>query len=450
MKLKHLLIPFLVLPLIACDDDDDNNIFEEFQPQSFKVQVVHASQDSPNVNVLVNGSETLSDVAYKVASGRLTLDEGTYTLQVDGITPGGEATVIGPVDVSFAPDQLYTVLAVNQTASIEPLVVSQPDFTPADGELTVQVIHAASNAPTVDVYLTAPGANISGVAPTTTLSFKDSLSATDIPAGDYQIRVTPTGESTVVFDSGTVSLPAGVLLNVAAVANTTTGDSPISLLAITDDGAAEILDVNTPADFRVFHVSADAPNVDVVVNDDFANPVVTDLAFPDFTDYLSVPAATYNAKVVPTGANSPVVIDADLALEAGASYSVLAVNDLANIEPLVLADTRRAISTEAQLRIVHGSPAAGAVDIYLVAPGTDINDVEPTLSNVPFKAETGYLSVAGGDYDVVVTATGSKTAAIGPAAVTLSNGGIYTIIARDNVGGGAPLNVILADDFVAP
>lgn len=420
MKLKHLLIPFLVLPLIACDDDDDNNIFEEFQPQSFKVQVVHASQDSPNVNVLVNGSETLSDVAYKDASGRITLDEGTYSLQVDGLTPGGDVTVIGPVDVSFSPDQLYTVLAVNQTASIEPLIVSQSDFTPADGELTVQVIHAASNAPTVDVYLTAPGADISGVAPTTTLSFKDTLSATDIPAGDYQIRVTPTG------------------------------DSPISLLAITDDGATEILDVNTPADFRVFHVSADAPNVDVVVNDDFANPVVTDLAFPDFTGYLSVPAATYNAKVVPTGANSPVVIDADLALEAGASYSVLAVNDLANIEPLVLADTRRAISTEAQLRIVHGSPAAGAVDIYLVAPGTDINNVEPALSNVPFKAETGYLSVAGGDYDVVVTATGSKTAAIGPAAITLSNGGIYTIIARDNVGGGAPLNVILADDFVAP
>ncbi|HEY9030811.1 MAG TPA: DUF4397 domain-containing protein [Kangiella sp.] len=448
MKLKHFLIPFLVLPLIACNDDDDNDPIEEMMPQSFKVQVVHASQDSPDVNVSVNGSETLSDVAYKQASSRLTLDEGTYTLQVDGITPNGDTTVIGPLDVNFSPDQLYTVLAVNQTASIEPLVISQADFTPADGELTIQVIHAASNAPTVDIYLTEPDADISGVAPTTTLSFKDSLSATDIPAGDYQIRVTPAGDSTVVFDSGTVSLTAGVLLNVAAVANTTTGDSPISLLAIADDGATEILDANTPADFRVFHVSADAPNVDVVINDDFANPVVVDLAFPDYTDYLSVPEATYNAKVVPTGANTPVVIDADLALEAGSSYSVLAVNNSANIEPLVLADTRRAISTEAQLRVVHGSPSAGNVDIYLIAPGTDINDVQPSLSDVPFKAETGYLSVAEGDYDVVVTTTGTKTATIGPAAITLSNGGIYTIIARDNPGGGAPLNVILADDFV--
>ena len=420
MRLKHLLIPLLALPLYACNDDDDTNIFDELQPQSFKVQIVHASQDSPNVNVQVNGTETLSDVAYKQASSRLTLDEGTYTLQVDGITPAGAATVIGPLDVTFAPDQLYTVLAVNQTASIEPLVINQPDFMPAAGELTVQVIHAASNAPTVDIYLTAPGADITGVAPTTTLSFKDSLSATDIPAGDYQIRVTPTGESTVVYDSGTVSLTEGAMLNIAAVTNTTTGESPISLLAIGDTGATEILDVNTPADFRVFHVSADAPNVDVVVNDDFANPVVTDLAFPDFTDYLSVPEATYNAKVVPTGTNTPVVIDADLDLVAGSSYSVLAVNNLANIEPLVLSDTRRSISTEAQLRVVHGSPSAGPVDIYLVAPGTDINDVDPTLSNVPFKAETGYLSVAGQDYDVVVTPTGTKTAAIGPAAISLS------------------------------
>ena len=45
MKLKHLLIPFLVLPLIACDDDDDNNDpIEEMMPQSFKVHgAVHLS-----------------------------------------------------------------------------------------------------------------------------------------------------------------------------------------------------------------------------------------------------------------------------------------------------------------------------------------------------------------------------------------------------------------------
>lgn len=119
----------------------------------------------------------------------------------------------------------------------------------------------------------------------------------------------------------------------------------------------------------------------------------------------------------------------------------------ASIEPLILENDTRPVSTEAKLRIVHASPTTGLVDLYLVAPSTDISSVEPNFSDIDFKAETGYLSVAEGDYDVIVTAKGSKTPAIGPATIKLSNGGVYTIMARDNNGGGTPLGVVLADDF---
>jgi len=44
--------------------------------------------------------------------------------------------------------------------------------------------------------------------------------------------------------------------------------------------------------------------------------------------------------------------------------------------------------------------------------------------------------------------TGTKTPAIGPAAISVAGGGIYTAIARDAAGGGAPLGLILIDDFV--
>lgn len=448
MSFKKLFMPVIAcFFLSACDDDND--LINPIPESKTNIQVVHASQDAPAVNVLVDGTAPITDLDFATASSRLELDADTYSVQVDGITPDGDVTVIGPVDLDLAEDQLYTVVALNETASIEPIILEQPDVEPSSGQLTLQVLHAASNAATVDVYLTAPGADINSESPTVTLAFKENLSPTDIDAGEYQIRITPTGSKDVVYDSGTVELPEGLLINVLAVANTGPGVNPVNLIATTPDGNLTLLDDSKATNLRVFHLSPDAPAVDVVVNDDFSAPLLSNVPFPVFSDFLSVPADDYNVKVVPTGATTPVVIDADLTLDAGNNYSVLAVNNLADIEPLLIVDQVRPIATEAQLRIIHASPSAGLVDLYLVAPATDLDTVEPNFSGVDFKQDTGILSVAAGDYDVVVTAQGSKTPAIGPAAVTLSAGGIYTIIARDAAGGGTPLGVVLADDFAA-
>jgi hypothetical protein len=113
----------------------------------------------------------------------------------------------------------------------------------------------------------------------------------------------------------------------------------------------------------------------------------------------------------------------------------------------VTTDDRRRLATQAKVRIIHGSPSAGSVDVYLTTPGAGIATATPILTSVPFKADTGFLSVAAGSYDVTVTPAGTKTAAIGPATITIANNGIYTAVARDKAGGGTPLGLILLDDF---
>ena len=85
----------------------------------------------------------------------------------------------------------------------------------------------------------------------------------------------------------------------------------------------------------------------------------------------------------------------------------------------------------------------------MTAPGTDINNVDPTLPAFPFKDNTGYLTLPAGDYDVTVTLPGTKTAAIGPATISIENGGVYTAIARDPLPGAAEFGLIVLSDALA-
>jgi hypothetical protein len=450
MKFSKLFTISCALFLAACSSDDNVVSEPPVEPAAtLKVQVLHGSPDAPPVNVLVGGSAVLTDVDFKVGSEQLVLDEGSYSVQVDGILPGGDATVIGPVDLDLAGDTIYTIAAVNNVGAIEPVVISQPDVAVSAGTARLFVLHGAAEAPTVDVYVTTPGADLAGSAPVGSFSFKETIGPAEVTAGEYQIRVTAAGDpSALVFDSGALTLADGDDLTITALPNVNASDpaAPISLVALTGAGAIEILDVNQSTSIQVIHASPDAPAVDIVVNGDV---LVPGLPFPVATGDVLVPGGSYNVQVTVAGNPGAIAIGpVDLDLAPAVHHTVLAVGELAAIEPLILTDDRRPVATNAKVRIVHASPGAGSVDIYVTAVGADINLEDPTLTNVAFKDNTGFLALPAGDFDVTVTGAGMKMAAIGPASISISDGGVYTAIARDPIPGDMNFGLILIDDFL--
>jgi len=408
------------------------------------VRVVHASPDAPKVNLWVDGEVAASGLDYAESTGYLSLPEGSHNFAVEGIIPAGNAVVIGPVDLTLAGNTHYDLIAVNSVASIEPLVLEDSGGLSDSTKVRVRVAHLAAAAPEVKVYVTAPGADLMGAQALGSFSFKGTLGPVEVDPGDYEIRVTLM-DDTLVYDSGSLSLTAGQDLLIGAIPNVGTGSAPISLAVVDGTTTQVVFDTAAGADLRVVHASADAPAVDVLANDG-TTPAISNLAFPEATDYLNLPAATYNFKVTQTGTLTPAVINADVPLANGHSYSLLALGDLASIEPLLLSDNPRRVATEASVRLVHGSTLAGNVDIYVVPTGTAIVNTTPAFTDVPFKAETGYVSLAAGNYDLVITPTGTTIEAI-KASLSLVDGGLYFAIARDGANLTTPLGAIGLDDL---
>ncbi len=215
--------------------------------------------------------------------------------------------------------------------------------------------------------------------------------------------------------------------------------NPISRLAATFAAASLILVAAVPvaaaddAMVRVIHASPDAPNVDVWLD---GTIVLSDVPFTAVSEYLAVPAGEHNVQVTATGSTDP-VIDADLTLEAGTSYSVAAIGPVAEISATVLTDDRAPDGDMSKLRVFHASPSAPAsVDVA-------VTDGPVLVEGLAYPEGTDYLTVDPGTYALEIRAAGEPDAALTLDA-TLESGMNYTAIAMD--GGDAGVQVIVADD----
>jgi uncharacterized protein DUF4397 len=228
MKLKLLTLLLAASALTATCSDDDNNTGPEGQA---RVRVVHASPDAPAVDVLVDDAAALSNVDYLTASDYVELADGAHNVKVNA---AGTSTTVIDADVDLADGTDYTVIASGLLESIQPIVLEDDNSTPAAGTARVRAIHGAPSAPAVDVYVTAPGADLEAASPAlSNVAFGDVADYLEVPAGDYQVRVTPAGTKTVVIDSGALTLTSGQVRSAIAV-DAPGGGAPFDLLILDD------------------------------------------------------------------------------------------------------------------------------------------------------------------------------------------------------------------------
>jgi hypothetical protein len=102
------------------------------------------------------------------------------------------------------------------------------------------------------------------------------------------------------------------------------------------------------------------------------------------------------------------------------------------MQGFVLQEDSRGLGFQAKIRFVNGAPSAASIDIYVLLPGESIDDFVPSIPNVPFQFDAGYIVLPAGDFEITATVAGDRSQVLIPTdAVTLNSGGVFTYIARD-------------------
>lgn len=199
----------------------------------------------------------------------------------------------------------------------------------------------------------------------------------------------------------------------------------LALASCSSDNKSNPLAPAVPARVMAVHASPDAPAVDLLVD---GAVVGTGLAFPNSTPYLNLASGTRNVKVNVSGTTTT-VINADLPVTGGASYTVFASDVVASIGAIVLTDDLTApASGKAHVRFVHLSPGAPAVDVAVQSG--------PVLfANKAFKQYSAFTPVDAGTYNLEVRLAGTSTVALPLNGIVLQSGKIYTVFAKGLLSG---------------
>jgi len=350
--------------------------------QAQEVRALHLSPDAPNVDIFVdNGAQpAITDLAYQEGTGYVALPMGVTNFKVSATGTPASAAVLD-FDLPLAQGMRYSAVAFGNLSNIDALALVDDSSGLAQGDVRLQVVHAADGIGDVNVIV----GGIGGVR--ADFPYGDSFVA-DLPAGAYTVGLDIDLDRIPDFRFDVPELSPGWFVNVFAAID---ADGPY-LLAWLPNGDTLRIDGEAvdSAGIRAVHLSPDAPAVDVWVDGQLA---VEDLAFEDVQGPLPVAPGPHRIEVVAAGTMGPAVIDRQMVFEEGRDYSVIAFGNLANIE-------------EAKMKVGNcpAGPGSYCIQAFHAADGVGPVDLWDLDAGVPVVTRLGY-----GDRDAVMAAAGAFT-----------------------------------------
>ncbi len=209
-KLIVNLMSLMALTVLvsSCDKNDNTNT----TPKS-RVMVVHASPNAPAVDVRINNSIALTNVAFPVNSSYTELNSGSTNIKV---SPTGTTTYVIDATVTLEANKAYSVFAVDSVSKIKAAVVADDLTAPAAGKSHVRFFHFCPNAPAVDIAVTGGPVLFSNRQFNDQAGTANLSNFTAVDAGTYNLEVRLAGTTTVVLPLPNITLTAGKIYTVFA------------------------------------------------------------------------------------------------------------------------------------------------------------------------------------------------------------------------------------------
>lgn len=248
---------------------------------------------------------------------------------------------------------------------------------------------------------------------------------------------------------------AGLVLLLAACG---TEEAPGPLAASGPTGRVRF--VNMITDPARNPVNAILEGVPFGVNLGYTGTTPSSLPAPATANYSAILTGQRSIVLQRTADTNVQVATLTFTINEGEDQTVYATGGTAGgaVGMLVTGDVNAAPPAgQTTIRVANLSPTAGAIDVFLTAPGADLATATPLATNIAYASTSPYVNVAAGTYQFRAVPAGTlpanraanvridlSGATSGLAPLVAGTG--RTIVTGDNASGGAPLRAFVIPD----
>jgi hypothetical protein len=194
-----------------------------------KLRVIHNVAKGKEIDGYLDGNKVLGNFPYKRISDYLEVNSGMRQLDIK--LAGTDKEIISG-SVKLEPGRSYTLMANGHFADVDtvikPLLLIDDITCPPSGKAKVRFVHAANEAPAVDIY-----AGLNKIFSNVSFGHVGSPEFLTVDAGELSVTVTPAGSSKTVLGPIKYKLSNGGVYTV--IASGIIGDPQTPLTAIVSE-----------------------------------------------------------------------------------------------------------------------------------------------------------------------------------------------------------------------
>ena len=400
--------------LTGCSKNSSNN------SSNAQMRVVNVFSQANALDVSVNAKPVVSGLPFQSASQYADVDSGSQTVIVN--VTGASTSLVNTI-YNISGNTKYSYLIFGPQTAVGAQLLTDAFNDPGDGFFSMRLINFAPGPGALDLYLTAPGADLTATAPAiSNIAYGSSGLFVPIAKGtSFEIRITPAGTKDVIYDGVPQTFAEHSGASIVAFDKGSGKLVNVILLREDDAGSGALVD-NLLTQYKVVNASLVTSPLNVLVDGSLQ---LSNIPYTGVSNYQRTSTGVHTFSFEATTTPGASLLTLVQTLTAATDTSIVLTGTAGALHPVVLQDNNLPppVST-ANVRFVNSSADVAAFDVFV--------NFSKQVSGLSTNSASGYINLSaaastGTSYEFDFNLAGTTTSLLKLTSVVLTAGHTYTV-----------------------